>query len=378
MTIGTITNTVHSASVVSLEDASKIDGSRGPLVFDQMDKLVSILIVNYNGRNLLSECLPSVLATAHAKFEIILVDNGSRDGSMEFVQKKFGHSNQIKIVQLSSNIGVTKAFNAGVEKCRGDFIVSLNNDTVVEPNWLEELISVLSSNVDVGAAQCKLLSYDDRNLIDSMGCQLDFCGHAFEKGYRQPDVNKDERPIEIFSAGMPASIYRRDVLDKVGPMDPEFFAGYEDADLCWRIRLHGYRILTVPTSIVYHKRSSTSGSPSPLRIYVSWNFSKNWIAMLLKNYSISSLVKISHRVIFGATLSCFGYLFFGRREMRLTGLKALIWNFQHLKDLMIKRGIVQNRVRTVSDNDIRRSMKSGCLLLQNYHSYRNLLAGQRL
>lgn len=339
----------------------------------QKESLVSVLILNHNGLKLLAECLPSVLSTNYSNFEIVLVDNGSTDGSVDYVRESFGDSSRIKIIRLSSNIGVTKAFNIGLKAAGGDLIASLNNDTIVDRNWLDALVCELDSHPHAGAAQCKLLAYFDRSLIDSAGCQMDPCGHAIEKGYRERDQGQYYSGEEIFSAGLPASIYRRDVLDRVGSLDTDFFAGYEDADLCWRIRLNGYTVIYAPEAIVYHRRNSTSRSVSELTNFVSWNFSKNWIAMLLKNYSLSSLLRISHRIIVGAFLSSFGYLLLAKKELRFIGLSAIVWNIRHFKEIMVKRSIIQSRIRQISDDDIRRVMRSGCVLLQNYRNYRNQL-----
>lgn len=336
--------------------------------------LVSVIILNYNGRKLLKPCLSSVLNSNYPNLEIIFVDNGSTDGSVEFVKELTRDYPRLKIIQNPKNLGVTEGLNIGIREANGKYIVFLNNDTEVEPRWLSELVKVLESDENVGAAQCKLLLHEDPHRIDSAGCIIDIYGYTTEKGrfglenysYCEVDKGQYDKLEEIFSAGCPASIVRRSVLDEVGLFDPKFFAGYEDADLSWRIRLMGYKIVLAPKAVVYHKRGMTS-SGKELRQKVSFNFSKNRIAMLIKNYSFRTLIKVLPIAVSLHFLSSLAWAIIEKDgELAITPFKAFLWNIKELRYLLHQREIVQKKIRRVSDDKILKSMSKKCILIQYY------------
>src|SRR2546427_7269929 len=128
--------------------------------------------------------------TKYPSYEIIIIDNGSTDGSLESIRKLIFESNNITLIPLTHNIGVTRATNIGIAQAKGDFIAPLNSDTLVDPHWLSELVSAIRSHPQWGAAQCKLLSYSDPRIIDSTGCDLDICGHSAERGLKEVDYGQ--------------------------------------------------------------------------------------------------------------------------------------------------------------------------------------------
>jgi len=247
----------------------------------RMNALVSIIIPNYNGKKFITPCLSSLNRQSFKDFEVILVDNGSSDGSVDFVKDNFP---TVKIVRNHRNLGYAGGWNSGIEISIGKYLVSLNNDIELDTDWLQELVKSVEKNPSVGICTSKVLRYDDREIIDSCGVSLDVYGGTWligecEKDYGQYD---GKEPKEVFSAYGASILVRRQVVDRIGAFDDDFFAYYEETDLCWRARLHGYKVLYVPTSKAYHMGGMTAGRRS-----AQWEkgyfYFRNKINSLIKN-----------------------------------------------------------------------------------------------
>src|SRR2546425_1137542 len=172
--------------------------------------LVSIIILNYNGAKYISQCLKSVLISDYRNFELIIVDNNSSDSSIDIVESEFS-DNRIKVIKSDKNLGFAGGNNLGADYAKGDYFVLLNIDTLVDPKWLSELVSVMESDNAIGAAQPKLLSLDDKTVFDSAGDYLDFFGNSFRRGgdWYEKDKGQYESVHEIFSARGAAMITRK-------------------------------------------------------------------------------------------------------------------------------------------------------------------------
>ena len=247
-------------------------------------KLISVIIVNWNGKHHLEECLSSLTKQTIKNFEIILIDNGSIDESVAFVNRKFPN---VKIVELKKNEGFCRANNIGLKHAGGEFIALLNNDTRVEANWLEELRREMERDPKIGICASCIVNYYNPKLIDTAGDGYDICGVGFKIANRQP-VSRYQEKREVFGACAGAVLYRRSMIDKIGFFDEDFFAVGEDIDLSFRARLSGYRCVYAPTAIVYHKVGQTIGSNSNLLLYhsrrnIEYTYFKNmpWALLLL-------------------------------------------------------------------------------------------------
>jgi GT2 family glycosyltransferase len=320
---------------------------------------VSIIIVNYNGRKFLEECLNSVLLTRYPNFEIIFVDNGSTDGSVEYILRLAQNDSRIKLIQNSTNLGFAEGNNSGIRHARGEYIVLLNNDTVVDPNWIAELVKAMEKDQDVAVAQAKLLSYYNHRVIDSAGGIIDRWGFSIDRGMEEVDEGQYDNNQEIFFACFAASIVRKKVFREVGLLDTRFFAMFEDVDFCWRVRLRGYRAMLVPSAVVYHKRGGTvkTFENTPLFYLVNFHFYKNRLAMLIKNYGSRNLVKRLPVTLLLQALA-FARNIFIKRDARLglAVLKSYFWVILNLKYIMYRRRICQI-TRRVSDNEIENVMQ---------------------
>ncbi len=334
----------------------------------------SVVILNYNGKRDLMECLASVFRSVHDAFEVILIDNGSFDGSIQSVKNEFGNDDRLKVVRLLQNNGIAGPTNIGISHSIGKYIVFLNNDTIVDQHWLWELERVMESDYTIGAAQCKLLSFHNPTVLDGAGIAIDLHGCPMEKGGRyylsgETDRGQFRNLSEIFGAAYPAMIVRRGVLKETGLFDPKFFCYMEDVDLSWRIRLRGYKIVLASQAIVYHKRgSTTSKNVHPdFWLEVAWHYRKNRIAMLVKNYSGTTLLKQAPFLVGLYFLFLLNDIFIVRDSRAVVGsIRAVAWNLKELGYLIEMRWRVQNEIRRIEDHQLSKLMSKKCLLIKNY------------
>lgn len=243
-----------------------------------MARRVSVIVVNWNGLRHLQGCLPTIFAQTFADFEVILVDNGSTDGSTEWVKEHFP---QVRLICNTQNLGFAKGNNQAIRAADAEFIATLNNDTRVDPGWLAAMVEVAESEPTVGMVASKMLFLDQPNMINSTGIALDPVGIAWDRLGGELDNPDDRLPVEVFGPCAGAALYRRSMLDQIGLFDEDFFAYQEDVDLAWRARLVGWRCLYVPTSRVYHAHSFTGVEGSPFK---SRLLGRNKIWLIAKNY----------------------------------------------------------------------------------------------
>ena len=247
----------------------------------------SIIIVNWNGEAHLPDCLESLNAQTFKDFETILVDNGSSDGSLEFVDS---HYPWVKTVALPVNRGFAGGNNAGFPHASGEYIIALNNDTEAEPTWLEELIRAIDENPAVGMVASRICSYDDHDMIDSLGVKV--CSDGMSRGGFRLQRFSDlalEKIEEILLPSACAALYRRRMIETVGFFDEDFFAYCEDTDLGMRGRLAGWRAVLARDAVVYHKYSQTGGAFSPLKLYL---VERNHYWVAFKTYPLTWLLAL--------------------------------------------------------------------------------------
>ena len=231
---------------------------------------VSVIIVNYNGKELLEKCLESLFKVNYDNFEIILVDNNSSDGSLEYVTKN--HSSVI-IIKLSENKGFAEPNNIGAKITKGEFLLFLNNDTIVTPEFISELVSAAQTYPDVAICQSLLLKPDGK--IDSSGDFIDSMGVCYNS-----TINITQ-PREISSARGACMLIKHDVFNKLEGFDEKFFATFEDVDLGWRAWIAGYKVMVIPKSVIYHISGKTH---SAMENTISFHGLKNQLAMKITNF----------------------------------------------------------------------------------------------
>jgi len=309
--------------------------------------LVSVVIVGYNAKHFLPECLGSLTKGTYKNIEILYIDNGSTDGTAGYIKKYYSN---ILLSKNSKNLGYSPAHKGILEKVKGDAILLLNTDTIVEKNLLEELVKVLYEKKGIGAVQPKILMYPDTGKIDSIGAFFLLTGFLYHVGYeKDSSLAIYNKPMEIFSTKGAIMLIKKEVLDKTGLFDNDYFTAFEDTDLCMRIWLAGYRILYVPSTKAYHIGGGTV--MKMIRSFVIFHGEKNRIATYIKNLSPKYLFKVLPRLLIMLQLEFFAYLFVKRRlDVALAVQRAIIWNIVHLKEILKKRYYVQTRIRAVDDD----------------------------
>ncbi len=242
---------------------------------------VSVIIVNWNGKSLLGECLDSLAAQTAKGIETILVDNGSQDGSAEYVREQYP---AIRLIELPENLGFAGGNNAGIRVARGEYIALLNNDTKADPAWLQNLLSAIESSPNsTGMWASKILSYDNPEIFDNVGLLLYPDGLGRGKGRLEKDQGQYDQPEEAFFPSGCAGLYSREMLTEVGLFDEEFFAYADDVDIGLRARLAGWGCRYVPSAKVYHKYSASSAAYSPIKAFL---VERNRIWVMLKYFPL--------------------------------------------------------------------------------------------
>jgi GT2 family glycosyltransferase len=247
--------------------------------------LVSIVIANWNGKDLLEECLDSIEKQTFSSFEMILIDNGSIDGSADWVEERYGR--WVRVIRNAKNLGFAEANNIGIRIARGKYIVALNNDTVADAKWLEELIKPAETDSSVGMCFSKILSYSRPTIIDATGELLSRDGLNRARGQFEEDRGQYDSDVEIFYPPACGALYRKEMLDEIGLFDEDFFTYGEDTDLGLRGRWAGWRCIYVPQSVIYHKGSATTGRYSPFKAFY---VERNRIWVIVKCFPLTYLL----------------------------------------------------------------------------------------
>jgi len=286
-----------------------------------MSPRVSVVVVNWNGLPHLQRCLPALLAQTFTDFEVILVDNGSTDGSVEWVSR--GYS-QIRLLRNRTNLGFAAANNQAIRASSAPFVATLNNDTVPESDWLAALTEVAESEPAVGMLASKMLFADRPQVINSTGICMDAVGIAWDRRGGEPDDEGETEPVEVFGPCAGAALYRRAMLDQIGLFDERFFAYLEDVDLAWRARLASWYCMAVPAARVYHAHSATAVEGSPFKNRL---LGRNKVWLIAKNYPAGLLLRYLPLILlYDAAAVAFALLVRGdwsALQGRLEGLRGL-------------------------------------------------------
>lgn len=320
----------------------------------QRTPLVSVVIVNRNGIEFVDACLRSVLSNDYPEFEVIFVDNASSDGSLEYVRNTFGSDKRLLFVENSNSVGPAVGRNNGIAVAKGKYIAFLDNDTEVDALWLIELVNVLEQDASIGAAQSKLLKSDQKDVFDYAGDYLTPFGFLSERARGAKDTGQFDYVADIFSAKSAACVMRKDLLDRVGGFDEDFYMYLEETDLCWRVWLAGYRVVFIPNSKVYHaygtkKKATKEHYPE---YTVRYYGCRNYISTLLKNLGTINLIKILPLHVFSMAVLSVMFILKGRIKDFLWILKAIFFNVLNIASLLRKRSFIQSNIRKAKDSCI--------------------------
>jgi GT2 family glycosyltransferase len=251
--------------------------------------LASIVIPNWNGAQHLPTCLDAIREQTYPRLEVVLVDNGSTDGSQELVAEQYP---EVQLLALNCNLGLTGGNNLGFRTAQGEILISLNNDTEADPRFVEALAVALLDHPEAGMAAAKMLLFDQRDVLHSAGDGYGVDGIPFNRGVWLRDEGQFDEPGWIFGGCGGAVAYRRAMLDEVGLFDESFFMYCEDVDLNWRSQLAGWKCWYTPEAVVYHKLSATGGGP-----IASFHTGRNTLSVIAKNYPGTMLRKYWPRIL---------------------------------------------------------------------------------
>lgn len=315
---------------------------------------VSILIVNYNGASLLRPCLDSVRQITKPSFEVIVVDNASKDDSLE-VLKEYPW---VKCVVSQTNRGFAGGNNLGLPHCTGDLILLLNSDTIVTPDFLQVLCDHLEKHPEAGLVQPRMLLPNHGNRLDSCGSFMTRFGFMYHYGFLKPDSGKYHISYPVFSAKGACLLLRRDVIQQAGGylFDEEYFCYYEETDLCHRAWLAGIETHYVGSTAIKHLMGATSTS-SQSRAFVMDHFLRNQLFSLAANLQPPTLCWLMpcYLLVFGSSLA--GAVLTGKWLLARSHVRAVEFVLARLRKLMRQRE-VSRKIRRWSDREIfRRTLR---------------------
>jgi GT2 family glycosyltransferase len=336
---------------------------------------VSVVILNTNDLPFLQTCLSSVLRTKYDNFEVIFVDNNSYDASLQLVKTNFSEYPRLRVVRNPANFGYAKGNNVGAKLSTADYIAFLNPDTEVDPRWLKEIVSVMSTDETIGACQPKLLLQKMRNRFDVIGSYFTPFGFLYHEGHLGPDRGQFSEKMEIFAAKGACLVARRELFERVGRFDEDYWTFFEDSDLSWKIWLNGGRVMYVPTSIVYHEAGgsfSRKMSPQVTRMRAFLGF-RNRLLCLITNLGSANLLRVVPLHI----ALCIGLAMWlrlkGRSLEAASILLSIQWTLFNWKLVYRKRREIQLRIRKVPDKKIMSRVMKKVSIIELYRILGNYM-----
>jgi hypothetical protein len=309
----------------------------------------TIVIPNWNGRYFLGPCLSTLREQVDKDFRVVVVDNGSTDGSTALVEEQFP---EVQLIRFEQNRGFAAAVNAGIDAADTPYVAFLNNDCEPEPSWLQELVACLDRHPHAAATTSKLIRANEPGVIDGAGDILSSYFRAYARGRGERDGGQYDREVRVFGASGAASLWRRAVFGSIGTFDEDFFAYYEDVDLSFRARLSGYELWYAPRAIARHHGAGTSRRAGEFAYFYSV---RNRWAMIVKDVPGRLLALNLPRLLLSESLTI------GRaareRELRHV-LRAYVDLIRSLRRWLRRRRAVQSSC-TISTQELQHALTLG-------------------
>jgi GT2 family glycosyltransferase len=295
--------------------------------------LVTFIIINWNGDNFVQDCIHSILKQTYKNIEIIVVDNGSTDYSPILIERMTHYIPNLHLIKNDKNVGFAAACNIGIKRASGDFIVCINNDAILDQNWLTEVIKEVLYSKEIAIASGPIFYYMDPSLIWSFGAKFD-CVSGFSWNLGQKEYFFQTEEIDYLSGCV--MLIRKECLSKIGLFDEKFFLYDDDIDICFRAKYKGYHLAFVPKALAWH-RVSEGKKKMPYKVY--YYKMRSDLRFCFKHldvqYILSSL--FFHVISYIADM-----LFFRRNPLYfLFAIKAFLWNLINLHETFRARAIVR-------------------------------------
>lgn len=313
---------------------------------------VSIIIVSWNNTKYLSNCLSRLSLQVFQNFEIIIIDNGSKNREDIVNSIKIHNQVDLQVKYLSSNLGFSAANNIASRLARGKWIALLNADAYPEPDWLESLIQTAESHPEYSSFSSRQIQEKNPDLLDGAGDAYHISGLAWRNGYQLPAKIHSLEKIEVFSACGAAALFRRNDFINIGGFDEDFFSYFEDVDLGFRLRLQGKKCLYVPDAVVYHVGSASTGKRSDFSVYYGY---RNMIWTFFKNMPSPLIWYLLPVHVF--TLVFF-ILYLSLRGQGKAILNAIIDAIKGLKRVLKQRKIIQANIK-IDSSELLNAMSTG-------------------
>ena len=320
---------------------------------EQRMPAVNVIIPNLDGESLLPISLGSLRNQTFKQFDVTVVDNGSKDGSLDLLREQYPEA---KVIRLDRNYGFASAVNRGVEASKGEFISLLNNDMELDSKWLEELHRALVDHPEVGGCGSKVLRYRERERINVLGIRLNRNGEVEIIGAGKVDQGQYEEMQYVFGVSAGASLYRKKMFEEIGLFDETFFASYEDVDLSFRAQLAGYKALYVPRAVAYHMVGETI---KRRRYFPTYLNNRNKILFFWKNMPDEILKKYFSKIFWSKTSLFLKRIFLNFYKVRtyyfLKGTVAAYFRFPYLlkerKRIKGTRKVSLDYLESIMDKD---------------------------
>lgn len=312
----------------------------------QGSPVVSVAIINYNGRAFADELLASLERQNLREFETLFIDNASTDGSAGYVRDNYPW---VRVLEQETNLGFARAGNLAARQARSSYLALLNPDIKLDPGWLRALVEAAGREERTAAVASKILLYDRPHLLNGVGGCMNFVGYAWDRGMFEEDRGQYDQPEEVLFASAGAALFCRPSFLEAGGFDERFFMYHEDVDLCWRLWLLGYRVITAPQAVAYHHFGGATRRARGLE----WREvigERNCMRSLLKNYEPRNVGRAFLRLLLLR-------LPLARKRAQI---RNLLWNLAHLAETWKRRRKVQ-RARVRTDSELER------LIVQSSH-----------
>jgi GT2 family glycosyltransferase len=328
---------------------------------DQDSPLISAVVLNWNGQQVLDNCLRSLYNQTYRPLEIIVVDNASTDGSVDFLKDKF---QDINLIINEKNLGFGAGNNIGIRASQGEYIMMLNNDTRLDPKCVEELKRSIEKDKGYGACASKILLESDPDVIDGVGILVCPDGLSFGRG-RLEKRDRYDKEEDIFFAADCACLYRREMLEDIDLYDEDFFAYADETDMGWRAQLAGWKCTYSPNAIVYHLHSISSGGR--VSSFKAFLVERNRIWVALKNFPLSLIIYGQLYTLWRYVFQAYGALRgkgaagrftsnFSKAELVKILLKAYLSAARKFPLMLKKRKMVQKKKR-ITNREVYRLIK---------------------
>ncbi|QQS38620.1 glycosyltransferase family 2 protein [Candidatus Woesebacteria bacterium] len=332
---------------------------------------VSIIIVNWNGGEVFKNCLTSLSKLKYKNWELIVVDNGSSDGSEKLAKKIILPTTNYRLLVNKVNLGFAPANNQAIKFAKGDYVLLLNNDTVVSPDLLDQLVSRMEKDKKLGVIQPKIFMMDPPSpkptdgqappspivtegqgrisYLDNAGSFFTRIGFLEHWGFGQKDSKEFNKETKVFSCKGACMLVRKSVIDEIGLFDNDFVSYFEESDFCWRVWLAGWKVVYFPNATIEHKVGFTIKRLDVVKI--NYDYYKNRIMSLIKNLELINLIYILPIHLFISLGIAFVFFLRGQKNSAVMIIDAIGYNIRNIKVTLEKRKIIQQQ-RKVNDQFI--------------------------